>query len=175
MRTFLEIGSCDFDTLNFLADHHWQGAIVEPMSKYLDRLERKAGVQYLNYAIDEQSGFKTIYEYPDTITSEDRDYTGMSSFYKRSNDMIEHIVPTITFSELLKLCGFEEIEYLKIDPEGHDEIILEQVMAEPLKPKQIKVEHKYCNRANMVELLKSHGYSVNVLEQDLFATLYKVV
>jgi FkbM family methyltransferase len=175
MRTFLEIGSCDFDTLNFLADDNWQGAIVEPMKKYLNRLERKEGVLYLNYALDKEAGFKTIYEYPDEITSLDKDYTGMSSFYKRSDNMLEHIVPTITYSELMAICEFTQIDYLKIDTEGHDEIILEQVLDYHIKPQQIKVEHKYCNRHRMIELLKSHDYSVNVLEQDLFATQFKVI
>jgi FkbM family methyltransferase len=175
MRTFLEIGSCDFETLNFLADHNWRGAIVEPMSKYLNRLERKQAVLYLNYAIDNEDGFKTLYEYPEDVIASDNDYSGMSSFYNRSKGMIEHNVPTITYARLLKICEFDEIEYLKIDTEGHDEIILGQVMAHPIKPKQIKVEHKYCNRNKMVELLKSHDYSVNILEQDLFATLYKVL
>jgi FkbM family methyltransferase len=175
MRTFLEIGSCDFDTLNFLADHNWQGAIVEPMSKYLDRLERKQGVLYFNYAIDSQDGFKTIYEYPEDVVASDKDFSGMSSFYKRSDNMIQHNVPTITYESLIRLCGYEEIEYLKIDTEGHDEVILNQVMAHKMKPNQIKVEHKYCNRNKMVDLLKSHGYSVNVLEQDLYATLHKVI
>jgi FkbM family methyltransferase len=175
MRTFLEIGSCDFDTLNFLADHNWQGAIVEPISKYLDRLERKQGVLYLNYAIDNKKGFKTIYEYPEDVIASDNDYSGMSSFYRRSKNMIEQYVPTITYQSLIKLCGFKEIEYLKIDTEGHDDVILKQVMAHKIKPKQIKVEHKYCNRNKMVDLLKLNGYGVNVLEQDLYATLYKVI
>jgi FkbM family methyltransferase len=175
MRTFLEIGSCDFDTLNFLADHNWRGAIVEPMKKYLNRLERKEGVLYLNYAIDNQEGFQTIYEYPDEVTSLDKDYTGMSSFYKRSDNMLEHIVPTITYLTLLAICEFTEIDYLKIDTEGHDEIILEQVLDYHILPQQIKVEHKYCNRPRMIEMLKAKGYSVNVLEQDLFATLLKVI
>jgi hypothetical protein len=38
MKTFLEIGTCDFDTLNFLSDAGWRGVMVEPVKKYLNNV-----------------------------------------------------------------------------------------------------------------------------------------
>ena len=64
----------------------------------------------------------------------------------------------------------ESIDYLKIDTEGHDWVILQNVIFEgPLRPKYIKVEHKHSNGAPMVEYLTSRGYNVYVLTDDLFA------
>ena len=80
MKYFLEIGSCDFNTLNHFANYKWNGCIVDPMSEYLDNLEKKEGVNYVNAGIDREDGERTIYFAPKSIVDRDKDYAGMSTF-----------------------------------------------------------------------------------------------
>ena len=45
MKTFIEIGACDFDTLVHLSDEGWQGIVVEPIREYYNNIERKPNVK----------------------------------------------------------------------------------------------------------------------------------
>ena len=105
MKTFLEIGSCDFQTLNHFADHGWQGAIVEPMKKYLNNIPQKPNVHYLNYAVDNKIGTRTLYHASDATVNEDKDFAGMSSFLppRPAYEVLteETVVNTLTFEKIL--------------------------------------------------------------------------
>ena len=48
MPFFIEIGVCDFDTLEPLANNGWSGIFVEPIKHYFDKLPRKENVCYEN-------------------------------------------------------------------------------------------------------------------------------
>ena len=171
MKTFIEIGACDFGTLNGLADQGgWQGVIVEPVKKYLDRLERHQNVTYLNAAIDQAEGERELWLCSDDLCERDRDYSGMSSFHKWPAHTQSIIVKTLTYSQLLKQCGFTRVDYLKIDTEGHDYEILKTVdFSAQVRPQLIKVEHKHCKLNNILKLLEENDYLCDVTEQDVWA------
>ena len=79
-KHFIEIGSCDFDTLNHLADYGWKGIIVEPIKKYLDNIPHKEGIEYVNVAIDRVNGKRIIQTWKEEQTKKDKDFKGMSGF-----------------------------------------------------------------------------------------------
>jgi FkbM family methyltransferase len=171
MRGFLEIGSCYFNTLNDFSDNNWKGVIVEPVEKYINLIPRKKNVTYLNCAVDTTKGERTLYMVNQAQVELDSDYAGMSTFHKWPfTDTIPIQVETKTYQEVVSEGELESIDYLKIDTEGHDWVILQNVIFEgPLRPKYIKVEHKHSNGAPMVEYLTSRGYNVYVMTDDLFA------
>jgi FkbM family methyltransferase len=171
MKTFVEIGACDFGTLNALGgDGGWQGVIVEPVKKYLDRLDRRENVTYLNAAIDTEAGERELWLCSEKLCENDRDFSGMSSFHKWPAHSESITVPTLTYGDLLKRCGFDRVDFLKIDTEGHDLTILETVdFSGTLKPQLIKVEHKHCSLDKILNVLQKNGYLCDVTEQDVWA------
>ena len=76
MKTFLEVGTCDFNTLNYLSDLGWRGVMVEPVKKYLNNIEQKPNIHYLNYAVDWECGQRLMYLANDAIVEQDRDFSG---------------------------------------------------------------------------------------------------
>lgn len=171
MRGFLEIGSCYYNTLNDFSDNNWKGIIVEPVEKYLNLIPRKKNITYLNCAVDETNGQRTLYMVDEPIVETDSDYAGMSTFHKWDFvNTTPTYVKTKTYLEVIEEGKLESIDYLKIDTEGHDWIILQNVIFDgPLRPKYIKVEHKHLDAAPMVEYLTDRRYNVYVLAQDIFA------
>ena len=64
MKRFLEIGSCDFETLSYLADLGWNGIMIEPIPKYFENLVSSSthpNIYYINAAIDWNDGKRIMY------------------------------------------------------------------------------------------------------------------
>jgi FkbM family methyltransferase len=185
MKTFIEIGSSHFDTLNHLSDFGWRGVIVEPIKKYIDQLEQKENVYYLNFAIDTYQGHREIWLAADELIHNDNDYSGMSSFYKdyqiqphinyENSEVYIHdksiIINTITYQDIINICNVVQVDYLRIDTEGHGWEILKQVhMNGSLRPKIIKVEHKHSKTKDLMkEYLSSNGYHCEIFPMDIIA------
>ena len=182
---FVEIGSCDFNTLNHLYYGGWKGIIVEPVKEYLDNLEKHPFIEYVNAAIDLENGTRTLWMCPPEYQDEHRDYRGMSSFYKNVQydtvigdtilddydkpiHTITRNVETITWDTLVEKYDIKNIDYLKIDTEGHDWEILSSIDLNKITPKIIKVEHIHSGKKEeILDYLYSHGYHVEEFYYDL--------
>ena len=104
-KTFLEVGTCYFDTLNYLADRGWQGIQVEPIKKYQDKIERKDDVHYENSAIYwENTKELEMAIAPEDVVAKDSDFAGMSSLVRKNNRYLTEkvLVNGITFETLFK-------------------------------------------------------------------------
>ena len=94
----------------------------------------------------------------------------MSSFHKWPAHSKSITVETITYKKLLEKCGFQRVDYLKIDTEGHDYEILKTVdFNPPLRPRLIKIEHAHCSLDQILELLREHNYLCDVEKADVWA------
>jgi len=180
MKTFVEIGSCDFDTLNYLGDEGWRGVIVEPIKERLDNLAKLANVTYLNVACAKEFGKATIWKFKDEEIAKDYDLAGMTSFRpevfnskkvdETMSKMEKREVITMTYTNILDVAGIDRVDFLKIDTEGYDWIILQMVDFEgPRRPKFIKLEHAHIDDILAAEFLEDHGYYVDVQAKDIFA------
>jgi FkbM family methyltransferase len=174
MKNYIEIGSCYFNTLTHLSTSlGWNGTIVEPIKKFIDKLPQLNNVQYLNYAIDTERGTRDMYLFQDEIAEDDQDFHGMSSLYHNHGDKQYRLqVNTITYKDLLYLTGYKELELLKIDTEGHDLIILKEALRQgnPI-PQRIIVEHKHVDANEMLEVLLHFGYDVTKDEENYYGRL----
>lgn len=174
MKNYIEIGSCYFNTLTHLSTSlGWNGTIVEPIKKFIDKLPQLDNVQYLNYAIDTERGTRDMYLFADEIAEADQDFHGMSSLYHKHGDKQYRLqVNTITYKDLLYLTGYKELELLKIDTEGHDLIILKEALRQgnPI-PQRIIVEHKHVDADEMLEVLHHFGYDVTKDEENYYGRL----
>ena len=176
-KYFVEIGSCDFDTLNDLASKGWGGVVVEPIAEYLDNLPKHDSVCYINSAIDVIPGSRMMNVFNEDIVSKDRDYAGMSSFAEYTNPangeyVTPRLVEAITYQNMLTKSGIPQVDFLKVDTEGHDMVILNQVMYEgPHRPRIIKAEHKHIQGGvyAMKSFLEEREYLVYQEFDDVYA------
>jgi len=170
MKTFVEIGACDFNNLTHLVQHNWKGVIVEPITKYFDNIPKVDNIYYVNAAIADSNGFATMYTAHDDVVAEDYDFAGMSSFYKGSWVLTEEVeVPTMTLDKLFSITNVTEIDYLKIDVEGYDFELLKMFPWDRITPKLIKFESKHIDIDAAIELLESKGYHCEDEGENTFA------
>lgn len=142
---YVDIGTCDFDVADgiFSADKNY--LLVEPMSEYLDRLPSGENIQKENSACSNACGNFEIFYVPESVILE----LNLPSWMKGCNTVnkphqvvsnylmscgIEtsviqsKTINVISFKELVKKYDIEHITNLKIDTEGHDHIILKEVV-----------------------------------------------
>lgn len=141
---FIEIGSCDFNTqINTLSPSDF-GICVDPIEYYLDNIPHQKNLIKANFAISDVSGESSIFYIPDDII---RIYslpdwlrgcnkinslhpTAIKELSDRSLslDLIDtKTVKTITYGELMLQYDCQDIEYLKIDTEGHEPNIINSI------------------------------------------------
>jgi FkbM family methyltransferase len=140
---FIEVGTSDFMTLIQSADDQTVGLSIEPISEYLDRLPNKPKVQKVNAALSDTDDTIEIYH----IESKDLEkynlpywirgcnsVNGPHEFTKKKigdetyNKLVKiDKVPTISWKTLIEKYNIGSIDYLKIDTEGHEHIILKGI------------------------------------------------
>lgn len=140
---FIEIGTSDFETL-IQSTENQIGLSIDAVSLYLDRLPNNPTVTKLNYAISNYSGTTNAYY----VHPEDIDKHNLSWYLKGCNSIgephkvtirelkeknLEHLLVTeevevLTWKDLVKRYNIESVKTLKIDAEGHDTIIVDNIM-----------------------------------------------
>ena len=180
IKTFVEIGVSDFNTLEKLVDNGWEGYFVEPVKRYANKLRAKGYKNVSECAISSFNGDLEMYQ---TIEQTDDDMlwlNGISHAVNQSGtkllelepnlEYVEDIitVPCYTLDEYFRVNNITEIDYLKLDVEGHETDIM-QAYEWSVYPTFIKLEHFHINDILMRELLESKGYIVTVEERDIYA------
>ena len=185
---FLEIGTCDFDCFCLDSNNDTKkGIIVEPLSCYLDNLPNKKNCIKVNKAISDKNGKIKIYYLPEDIIkkynlpqwlkgcNKVNDYHPLvlrtlgEHNLEKSLIKIEE-VDVITIKNLIDTYNIKSVDYLKIDTEGHDLIILNEYINyctninKLLFPNKILFESNYLSEKKevwrMIEKLKSLGYKL---------------
>lgn len=173
---FVDIGTSYFCTSIDDFGLNVNGLLVEPIKEYLDIIPNSETVIKANYAISDSDRIDVMYV---PISNSKKEYhsekemkkiedarivarDGCSALGKihpevpQNNKQVQCNV--ITFYKLCDLYDIKEIENLKIDTEGHDYIILEQVynMIEDgrlIISNQIMIEYNHLINKNEVEPL----------------------
>lgn len=180
MKTFVEIGTCDFDTLRPLCDSGWRGVMVEPFKKFLDNIEEHENLTKVNKAVGLYNGTTTYKRVKDEYIQEwkDKSYDGMGTItnittfdstndYKNKLDIFN--VDLVTFENLMSELDIIEIDYLKIDTEGMDFDILKSIDYTKYKINIIKMEHSYCDENLAMNFLADKGYHSELFSNDIIA------
>lgn len=181
---FVDIGTSDFDTSLDKRKKGQTVLLVEPIFSYLKNLPDGEGIFKANFAISNRHALRPIfYVKPDTIfgynfpewisgcNSLDRPHPTVERLLKESNlqksfnDIVTvETVLLITFAKLVDLYEIKKIGFLKIDTEGHDHIILKDVLS-MLKKKKIKIEKIkfeydpfFGNTKELDKLIKKSGF-----------------
>lgn len=195
MKTFIEIGSCDFETnIDLIRSGNWKGIMCEPAPKYRKNLEYLTkdtkyrenlhiepiaitdydGEIKFGVAKDTSTGNRNIGTWRRGISSILADnHKGERLFDLKNNDQfLEEVinVPCLTLDSLIKKYDLDHINYLKIDTEGHEINILESY-SWSIKPDLIKIEHAHIDDIYAKSLLEAHGYLVYTETSDIYAII----
>lgn len=178
---FIEIGTSDFDTL-IQSTEGQIGLSIEPLKIYLDRLPSNKTVIKVNCAVSDRNGVTHVY----WVDPHDIDKYDLPLYLKGCNS-IENPHPTtlrilnernlesllkketcetITWNRLVNRYNIDSITLLKIDTEGHDCVIINNILNSECKvlPKKIWFEsnelsnQKLLNRT--LKRLDIFGYKV---------------
>lgn len=183
---FVEIGTSDFDTLLQSTDSKI-GISVEPLKIYLDKLPDKKNITKLNCAISDKDDIVDIfwiepediikYNLPDWLRGcnsiinphpsaiKELENRNLLNIYKKSKTQC------LCWKTFIKNFNIKYIDYLKIDTEGHDHIIINDILnSNIVLPKKILFENNLLYDRNSVfeilEKLKNRGYVI-ISEENL--------
>ena len=154
---FVEIGTSDFDTMIQKCDDDAKGISVEPLKYYQDRLPNKPNVKKINVAVSDRNGKANVYYVSEEnilkyglpswirgCNSIDKIHPSLNDEVKwvsdalklclrgtgkKIQDLVEVVeIDVMTFDKLIAVGDITGIEFLKIDTEGHDLIILKEYL-----------------------------------------------
>lgn len=188
-KVFIEIGSCDFDNLDNLLNEGWQGYFIEPIPDYYYSLKNKIlnpNAYFHNIAISSSIGYKEM-TYVDSLTVKEQWMRGISHLSQESSNLINRNVelgynlgnikrvkvPSVTLDFYLSLFDIKQIDMLRIDTEGHELAILSNY-SWSVKPKKIKVEHKFVDKDKLLDILTDNDYTVADIGDDFYCVYNEV-
>lgn len=190
--TVLQIGANDgihSDPINkYIVNLGWSGVLVEPVPSNFEELKQtykdKPNVRLLQAAITDKDGtvaMHTPLRHADSSPLRGKDSMHRSVINKHRwlvydfDELVEEIeVPALSVPSLLAITGLVEIDFLAVDTEGHDAVILNQFDLEKSPPHFILYEHCHLPSADQKDIanrLGDIGYSTTELRRDTFATL----
>ena len=187
---FIEIGTSNFHALIMDCSDDTVGLSIEPLQKYLDDLPNKPNVTKVAAAISDQDGEIDIYNIPlvnihkhnlpkwvkgTNSVSKPHEYA-RQQLGEELYDSIVSIdkVPTMSWETLISKYNIRSVDYLKIDTEGHDHVILKSYFEECDKNPKLfanKILFEYNETSDKVALdsiiSTLTNYEVEYLEQDV--------
>lgn len=178
----IEIGTSDFRTL--IHEAHGNGISIEPVPYYFNRLPDRPRWHKNNVAISNKSDIIEVYFcdpnylhlYPNWI----RGCNSIGNIHPTLMNYcsMEHIssamVECITMSMLMDRHNITSVGYMKIDTEGHDPIIVNDLLDSgfPL-PQKLQFESNSLTEPStynkLIHRLSKH-YSIRILEFDTVCT-----
>lgn len=190
--SFIEIGTSNFDTLIQKSTLE-SGISVEPIKYYIDCLPSKPNVKKLNIAISDKKSKVNIYYIPESVILEHNlpdwfkgcntidDYHPLHKQHKVTHLCKIDKVDVITTYELFYTNKAKSVDFLKIDTEGHDCIILKSLhsylkyLPKIFYPKKIKFESNEHTLSRTVdEIVKLYceiGYTISYRGYDTILIL----
>lgn len=179
---FIEIGTSDFGTLIEQATDETVGLSIEPINIYLNRLPNKKNVTKVNCAVSDKDGKVPLYY----VSPEDINKYHLPSWLKGCNSIInphpstQKVLEEKNLQEILKTAEVDcycwktlvekykisSVDFLKIDTEGHDCYILDNIIESNLNifPKRIKFENNILSDKAFVQMtldkLINLGYKI---------------
>jgi GR25 family glycosyltransferase involved in LPS biosynthesis len=168
---YIEIGTSDFETMVEYMGDDKLGLSIDPMQMYLNRLPEKSNNKKINVAISDTNYTTNVYyisledietnNFPEWVkrcNSIDKPHPSINAFLKERN--LEHIlkcepIECISFEELVNRYDIIDIDFLKVDTEGNDITILNNMLKTNVRPKKIYFEaNSLYNDTEIVSMIK---------------------
>jgi FkbM family methyltransferase len=190
--TFVQIGAYDGvagDPIRSLVleNEGWSGVMVEPQPHAFNRLCRNylaqaSRLQFLNVAISDAEGEKTLFAIPETEQKRLglSDWSGEVASFNAEHlryhfphaRLASYRVKTMTFAEAAELLPGGRVDVVIIDTEGHEPTIIESIDLERHAVKFIIYEHKHLSRSGCSAVenkLRKHGFALKAFGSDTIA------
>jgi hypothetical protein len=173
---FLDIGTSDFDIGNGYIEGNKTYLLVEPLQHFLNNIPNTSNVLKANYAISNVEGIVDVFYIEEKDIKEfnlpfwikgcnkiNEKHPTAVKFLQQHNipeSIIKHKkVKCINFQTLCQIYNLRHIDSLKIDTEGHDHIILQEVITYLLLGKivinRIKLEYvSVFGNTSQIDLLR---------------------
>ena len=173
-KIFVEIGVCDFDTLEPLIDNGWKGYFVEPVKEYADKLKAYDVTQcaissydgMIDFYVSRSDGEEWVKGVSHAVIQKGTKLLELTNNRKLISRKMT--VPCYTLQSFCKMKDIQYIDYLKVDTEGHETDIFESYDWS-VKPTFIKLEHWHIDDKRMKRLLEKEGYIVYTEGRDIYA------
>jgi FkbM family methyltransferase len=177
---FVEIGTCDYHTLLESCNANQKGLSVEPIKTYLDRLPNRDNVTKVNVAISSKNEMVDLYwvephnqeKYNLGFTKGWGTIKAPHKGHQNAETMLsdgvlsKQIVEAITWSTLVDRYQIESVDYVKIDAEGHDCVIVNSVLDSTIRPIKISFEKTHCPSDDLKNICERLIKSNYILVED---------
>jgi FkbM family methyltransferase len=202
MKTFIEIGACDFNNTSQLLNNGWKGYFVEPIPYFHNKLQEKLkdnpNAFVFAAAISDYDGIIEMLTLDSVFADQDQGnipsdkrvpdwMRGISHIKVKEGQAIDNYtsnlimknvpewattieVPCMTLDTLVQSNNIQEIDILQVDAEGHEFVIFNNY-SWAVKPKFMRVEHKFVDDIALAELFARNGYYCWTEKDDIYAVL----
>ena len=163
---FVEAGACDgvfsSNTLELEQRFGWTGILCEPGRMWLDRLRANRRCTIDTHALWAETGRQLSFREATkpNLSTLTEFIDGDMHASERQTSSIEYSVESISLADLLLLHGAPtHIDFLSLDTEGSEQVILQDFPFDKYTFSVIAVEHNYADsNAGLKGLLASRGY-----------------
>lgn len=176
---FVEFGATDgvssSNTYLLEREFEWLGILAEPARCWHENLIKNRSSPIEKKCIWSQSGEKLIFNEVEGASLSTIEGFGENDYHRKSRQAaIQYEVQTLSLIDLLdKYNAPAVVDYLSIDTEGSEFVILENFDFSRYKFRVITVEHNYtAMREQIFNLLRSNGYSRVHQEYSLYDDWY---
>lgn len=178
---FVEIGTCDYHTLLESCNQDQVGLSVEPIKIYLDRLPNKPNVTKVNVAISAENKMVDLFWVEPhnqekfnigftkgwgTIINPHRGHAEAEMMLS-AGMLSKHQIEAITWCTLTERYDIESVDYVKIDAEGHDCVIVNSILESLVHPRKISFEKTHCPPDELVTVSQKLLENNYTLIEDL--------
>jgi len=161
---YIEIGACDWDVMP-QTHSHLRGIVVEPIKLYLNNIPHNDNVKKCNCAISDKIEQGNMYYIPPSIIETNsivncfRGMNKLNSYHMghQSQNLTEFVekesCEVITYFTLLNRYDITYVDFLKIDTEGNDCTIINNILDElHLYPNYILPRYIYFENNGLTSL-----------------------
>jgi FkbM family methyltransferase len=162
-------------------DAGWSGINVEPVVPFHESLqsERERDINLLMGASD-QPGQMVFHLNRSNLDLSTFESAFAEEYRARGDDVSDVVVPVVTLRQLLEEnAPNREIDFLKVDTEGHEHAVIRGNDWSRFRPKIVVLETSPANAPTIMELMESVGYKFTLndgvnrwfVRPDCFETL----
>lgn len=162
---FVEFGAADGlngSNSHMLETHYgWRGVLVEPARSWRAELARNRQCIVDHRCVTDRTGDRVLFrDCAERPLSTIEAYKDADRFGGQRGRAQRYEVETVSLDDLLDGHGLRKVDYLSVDTEGSELMILAAFDFARFRPRVITVEHGYepRRRARLHELLSKRGY-----------------
>jgi FkbM family methyltransferase len=162
---FVEFGAADglagSNSYMLETGYGWRGLLVEPARSWHGELVKNRRCSIDFRCVTDRTGDQVLFrDCAERPLSTIERYRRADRFGGKRSRATRYEVETVSLDDLLDQHGLEAVDYLSVDTEGSELMLLTPFDFQRFRPRVITVEHGYerRRREGLFDLLSQHGY-----------------